>query len=181
VPRIPLPNLENLTAEQRKVYDAVVSGPRGEIKGPLLPALHRPELADKWQQLGELLRFRTTVPSRHTELAILVTARSCNCPFEWLAHDGPARIAGLEDELIRAILECRTPAFHDPVDAAVYEFALQLQQTKKVSDNVYQGVLDAYGVVGIVELTAVIGYYTMVAMTLNAHEMPMPKGAVAPF
>jgi 4-carboxymuconolactone decarboxylase len=170
-----------MTAEQRKVYDAVIAGPRGEIKGPLLAALHRPELADKWQQFGELLRFRTSVPPRHTELAILVTARCCNCPFEWVAHDGPARGAGLEGEYIASMLNQKKPAFSDPLDAAVYDFTLQLQQKKDVNDEIYQEILGAYGAVGVVELTAVIGYYTMVAMTLNAHRIPLPADAQVPF
>jgi 4-carboxymuconolactone decarboxylase len=59
VPRIPFPTPDTMTPEQRRVYDAVAAGPRGKVQGPLLAALHRPELADKWQQLGELLRYRT--------------------------------------------------------------------------------------------------------------------------
>ncbi len=170
-----------MTANQRKVYEAVIAGPRGEIKGPLLAALHRPELADKWQQFGELLRFRTSVPPRHTELAILVTARCCNCPFEWYAHSGPARSAGIEHEYMQSIVDQETPNFTDPLDLAVYIFALELQRKKNVDDGPYQAVLDAYGVVGVVELTAVIGYYTMVAMTLNAHRIPMPADVPAAF
>ncbi len=170
-----------MTPEQRTVYDAVLAGPRGEIKGPLLAALHRPELADKWQAFGELLRFRTSVPPRHTELAILVTARYCNCPFEWYAHDGPARSAGLEPDYLAAIRASRKPTFENALDAAVYEFALQLQLQKNVTDEIYGQILSAYGVVGVVELTAVIGYYTMVAMTLNAHRIPLPPGIESPF
>ena len=64
MPRIPFPTPDTMTPEQRKVYDAVAAGPRGKVQGPLLAALHRPELADKWQQLGELLRYRTTLPAR---------------------------------------------------------------------------------------------------------------------
>ena len=66
----------------------MVSGPRGELRGPLRAALHRPELADKWQQLGELLRYRTSLPARLNELAILVTARPWHCQLEWHIHEG---------------------------------------------------------------------------------------------
>jgi 4-carboxymuconolactone decarboxylase len=179
--RIPFPTLETMTPDQRRVYDAVVSGPRGEIKGPLLAALHRPELADKWQQFGELLRFRTSVRPRHTELAILVTARCCDCQFEWLAHEGPALQAGLDPADLDAIRTLGQPAFADSEDTAVHDFAMQLQKTKMVDDGAYQKVLDIYGTVGVVELTAVIGYYTMVAMTLNTHQFPLPANVAAPF
>src|SRR3546814_8522453 len=72
---------------QRAVYEAIVSGPRGGLVGPLRAALHNPELADKWQRFGELLRFRTSLTKRHSELAILVTARVWNCSFEWFQHE----------------------------------------------------------------------------------------------
>jgi 4-carboxymuconolactone decarboxylase len=76
-----------MTPDQRRVHDAVVSGPRGELRGPLRAVLHRPELADKWQQLGELLRFRTSLPPQLKELAILVTGRHCHAQLEWHIHE----------------------------------------------------------------------------------------------
>src|ERR671935_1769837 len=100
VPRISLPNPDTMTPEQRRVYDAIVKGPRGTLVGPLRAALHRPELAEKWQQLGELLRYRTSLPPQLSELAILVTARHCNCQLEWFIHAEMARKAGLADSII---------------------------------------------------------------------------------
>ena len=75
MPRIPLLPTDDMTAEQRRVHDTMVSGPRGVIVGPFRAVLHIPELADKWQQFGEILRYRTSLPARLSELAILVTAR----------------------------------------------------------------------------------------------------------
>src|SRR5436190_14744346 len=98
VARIPLPSPETMTPEQRRVYDAIVSGPRKTLVGPLRAALHIPELADKWQQFGELLRYRTSLAPRLSELAILVTAKHCHCQLEWLIHEQMARKAGLEGD-----------------------------------------------------------------------------------
>src|SRR5919204_6858817 len=86
VPRISLPNPDTMTPEQRRVYDAIVKGPRGTLVGPLRAALHRPELAEKWQQLGELLRYRTSLPPQISEIAILVTARRWRSQVEWHMH-----------------------------------------------------------------------------------------------
>ena len=85
--RIPLPSPETMTPEQRRVYDSIVTGPRGRLVGPLRAALHRPELAEKWQQFGELLRYRTSLPPMLSELAILVTARHCRSNLEWHIHE----------------------------------------------------------------------------------------------
>jgi 4-carboxymuconolactone decarboxylase len=181
LPRIPLPSPETMTPEQRRVYDAVVSGPRGSLRGPLRAALHRPELADKWQQLGELLRYRTSLPARLSELAILVTARHCRCALEWHIHEDMAVKANLERAIIEDIRAGRRPVSADADALAIYDYAEELTRQTHVRSEVYQRVLERWQPVGVVELTALIGYYTMVAMTLNAHEIPLPDGAPTPF
>jgi 4-carboxymuconolactone decarboxylase len=181
VPRIPLVTPDALTPEQRKVYDAVASGPRGKVQGPLLAALHRPELADKWQQLGELLRYRTTLPARLSEVAILVTAQRWRCQLEWHLHEGFALKAELPRAVIDDIHAGRRPARAEPQELAIYDFAAELHDRRAVSEETYRRALDYWSVVGVVELTALIGYYTMVAMTLNAHEFPLPAGVEPPF
>lgn len=181
MPRIPLPTPETLTPEQRRVYESVVSGPRGVLRGPLLAALHRPELADKWSQFGELLRYRTSLPPRLSELAILVTARHCNCDLEWHIHEEMAVKAGLERAIIEDLRAGRRPASAEAESLAIHDYADELNRVKTVSEDVYQRVLKRWEPVGVVELTALVGYYTMVAMTLNAHGIPLPDGARPPF
>ncbi len=175
--RIPLFPMDNMSEAQQRVYDAVVSGPRGQFVGPLRAALHRPELADKWQQLGEILRYRTGLPPRLSELAILVTARHWSSQVEWQQHQPAALQGGLSPAITDAIRDGQRPAFVNADEEAVYDYCLELQQRKKVSENIYQRALELIGVSGVVELTALIGYYTMVAMTLIAHEIPLPEGA----
>lgn len=178
--RIPFPAPEDMNAEQRRVYDSVVRGPRGVVRGPLRAALHRPELAEKWQQLGELLRYRTSLAPRLSELAILVTARHWDSQFEWHAHEPPARDAGLPDAVIESIRHRMRPAFAATDEAIIYNYARTLLERHLVDDATYAEALALVGTVGIVELTALVGYYSMVAMTLNAHEIPLPEGTPAP-
>jgi 4-carboxymuconolactone decarboxylase len=173
--RIPLASPETLTPEQRPVYDRIVAGPRKRVVGPLLAALHNPELANRWQQLGELLRYQTSLGPQVSELAILVTARRWNTPLEWQVHAEASRKAGVPEAVVEAIRGSSAPEFEDAELAAVYEYARQLQEHGQVSASTYQDVLERLGIAGIVELTAVIGYYTMVAMTLNAHQILRPE------
>ncbi|MPZ37756.1 MAG: carboxymuconolactone decarboxylase family protein [Rhizobiales bacterium] len=180
VPRIPLPTPETMTPEQRKVYDMIVTGPRGTLVGPLRAALHRPELAEKWQQLGELLRFRTSLAPQLSELAILVTARRWSCQVEWYMHARAAAACGLDPAIVEAIRNGQEPTFTDTHARLVYDYSVELSARGKVSETAYQATLAAIGDVGLVELTALIGYYSMVAMTLNAHEIPLPDGAEPP-
>ncbi len=176
MPRIPLLTSDSLTPEQRRVYDRIVAGPRGAVTGPLPAVLHNPELAEHFQQLGALLRYGTTIPRLQKEIAILVTARRWDSALEWHIHEGEARKAGVSDAVIASIQQGTQPVFSEAAESDVYEFSRELQATGFVSEVRYGAILDRYGTVGVVELTAVLGYYTMVAMTLNAHEIVPPHG-----
>jgi 4-carboxymuconolactone decarboxylase len=181
MPRITLPSPDTMSPEQRRVYDKIVSGPRGRIQGPLRAVLHNAELADRWQALGALLRYDTTLTPRQSELAILVTGRACRSPFEWYAHRLEAEKLGIEASVIEAILADTEPTGLSGDDAAVVRFAEELNQTRSVSDATYADALARFGERTVVELTALVGYYTMVAMTLNAHEIPLPEGVAPAF
>ncbi len=181
MPRISLPSPDTMSPEQRRVHDQIVSGRRGRIQGPLRAALHNPELAQRWSALGELLRYGTGLTPRQSELAILVTGRSCRSPFEWYAHRPEAEKAGLPAALIEAVLAQTPPQDMTEDDAAVYHFAIELNRHRSVSSATYERALARLGERGVVELAALVGYYTMVAMTLNAHEIPFPEGVTPPF
>lgn len=179
--RISFPTPETMNADQRAVYDDIIKGPRARLVGPLRAALHNPNLADRWQKMGALLRFGTSISPRHSELAILVTARRWNSQLEWYIHADAAQKAGLPQAVVDALLVAAPPAFDDAADAAVYEYTRQLLQQGVVGEGAYQRVLGIFGEAGTVELTAIVGYYSMVAMTLNAHHIPLPdEGAVPP-
>ena len=179
--RIPLPTPDQMDEAQRRVHDKVVSGRRGKIVGPLRAALHSPELAEHWQALGGFLRYNTSLPPRLSELAILITGRACQSPFEWYAHKLEADKIGIDPSVIEALLAQKTPEGLDAHAAVVVRFAQELNQHRSVSDATYAEALALLGTRTVVELTALVGYYTMVAMTLNAHEIPLPEGEVPAF
>ena len=181
MPRIPLFPNDTMSAEQRAVHDRIVSGPRGRIQGPLRAALHNAELADKWQALGALLRYGTTLPPRLSELAILITGRACDSPFEWYAHRIEAEKAGIGRPIVEALLAQTLPPGLSEDERALYDYAVELNRDKSVSDATYATALARFGARTVVELTALIGYYTMVAMTLNCHEIPLPEGVEPAF
>ena len=179
--RIHLPSPEELDPQQRLVYDKVVAGPRGRLRGPLRAALYNPALADCWQALGAQLRYQTQLPPELSELAILVTARHCRSPFEWDAHRPEAERAGLPQPIIEAVLAQTTPPGMTERQSAVYHYALELNRLTSVVDATYAAALALFGARVLVELTALVGYYTLVAMTLNAHEIPLPEGVAPAF
>lgn len=179
--RITFPHPDTMDAAQRRVYDKVVSGPRGKLVGPLRAALHSPELADRWQALGQFLRYETGLTRRQSELAILVTGRACQSPFEWHAHESEALKAGISPGTIAALLARQLPPDLTDDERLVVQVAVELNRDRSVGDATYAAALDRLGTRTLVELTALVGYYTMVAMTLNAHEIPLPEGVQPAF
>ncbi len=181
MPRIPLPSSrDELDEAQRVVWDAVVSGPRGQVIGPLRAAIHNAELAGRWSALGETLRFSTSLEKRLSELAICVTGRRWSSQVEWFVHAATAAKVGVAPVVLDAMLHGMAPPFEKRDEAVVYEFARTLQEDGRVPDAIYDEARGMFGVKGVVELTALVGYYTMVSMTLNAHGVPLPDGEAEP-
>ncbi len=175
--RIPILKHSELTAEQRRVYDAIEASRDGTVLEVFMAMMHSPELTGRTQRLGEYLRYLNGLGLRLSELAILTTARHWNCQYAWHYHEIDARKGGLADAVIEAIRERRQPQFENADEAAVYAFCHELQSERRVSDATYQAALDVLGATGIVELTALTGYYAMMAMSLNSHQVPLPPGA----
>jgi len=161
---------EGLDAEGQQLYDQILAA-RGSIAGPFRVWLHSPEFTRRATQLGEFLRYRTSLPPRLTEPVILITARCRASEAEWAIHEPLARKAGLPDDLIEALQADRRPAFAEPEEEALYDFCQQLHRTHTAEEATLRRLLDALGNKAAVEVTGLCGYYTMVAMTLNAFDI----------
>ncbi len=175
--RLPDLRYEDMTADQKRIHDEIAAGPRGTVVGPLRVWLHSPELADRAQKLGAYARYRSSLPPALSELAILVTASHWRAEFEWFAHVGPARAAGIPEAVIEAIRTGAEPAFEDARSRAVYTVSRELHETRALSDGTYRHAEAALGRRGLVDLVGILGYYTLVAMTLNAFAVPTPDGS----
>ena len=179
--RPPILDESSLTAEQTRVYDQIRSGPRGEVRGPLRIWLISPDLAERAQALGAYCRYGTELPPLLSELAILVTGAYWRAGFEWAAHAPIAAKAGLAPEVIEALRTGREPVFADEKQAIVHAFARELHRNRQVSDDAYERAVRALGLKAVVELVGVLGYYTLISMTINAFHVPLPDGAPEPF
>lgn len=174
--RIELPTPEQMTPDQRAVHDDVVNGVRGRMVGPLRAVIHSPELAQRWHKIGEFLRYQTVLPEVLKELAILVCGRRWNSDLEWAVHSRVAKNAGIDPSIITALEAAQPIRFADREQYEIYGFARLLLQHGQVSDHFYDAIRVRWGERGVVELTGIVGYYSMVAMMVNAHLVPVPDG-----
>jgi 4-carboxymuconolactone decarboxylase len=172
---------EQLTAAQKKVVKALLAGSRKAVRGPFIPLLRSPDLCDRTQKLGEYLRFRSVVPRKLRELAILATARHWQQGYEWQAHASSAQEAGLSEQLID-VLALEWDGAGLPADErTVLQFCRELHRDRIVSDRTYEEAKALLGERGVVELCGICGYYTLLAMVMNVAATPVPDGAAVPF
>lgn len=168
---------EDMTIEQQHVYDAVVASPRGRFVGPYVAWIRNPKLTEAAMRYGGFCRYESSVPDRIRELAILLVARHWNADVEWWAHHPIALKAGLDAAVAEAIRRRERPAFHRRDEETVYDLVQELQETRRVSDPVYQRALAEFGETMLVELVATIGNYLAVAAMLNVFEIETPDGS----
>lgn len=168
-----LPELDRtaLSASAQAVYDEILASRKGNLSGPFRVWLHSPEWARRAAHLGEFARYLTRLPLRQSELAILVTARGQQCPAEWAIHAPIARSAGLEAEIVEALGRDEKPAFASAQDEALYDFCAELNATKTVAAETLARLIAQFDAATAVEVTGLVGYYTLVAMTLNVFDV----------
>jgi len=167
---------ETMTDRQKQVHDAIASGPRGGVRGPLAVWLHRPDLADRAQALGRYCRYESSLPPRLSELAILTTARVWRSEFEWAAHKPIALKAGVSPDVVEAIRTGKDPVFSRDDEKVVHAFSKAVHIDRRVDDELYAKAVAILGEAVVVDLTAILGYYTLISMTINVFEVPPPEG-----
>jgi 4-carboxymuconolactone decarboxylase len=161
---------EDLTQDGQNVYDAIAQS-RGVVGGPWRALLHSPELALRTMHLGSYVRFESTLDHKVIEFAALVAARELDCKHEWAAHVNHAQKAGVPLATVRAVHQKKDVEHFSLEDAQILSFVREMIHTHRVSEPTFQAIYGRFGEKGMVELTATIGYYAMLACTLNTFDV----------
>ena len=175
--RVPQVIPDELSPEQRKVHDLIVSTRESKIGGPFALWIRNANLAAAANQMGNALRLEGKLDPKVFELVILVVARQWSAQYEWFVHANAAARAGLDENVVEAIRTHRVPAFADPQQQLAYELVRELLDTYSLSDATYARALDIFGVDLVSEIVTVTGFYTLAAMMLKAFDAPVPGGA----
>ena len=164
-----LKNLDysDMNQEQKKIHDDIASGPRGSVRGPLAVWMHRAGLADKAQSLGAYCRYSSSLEPLLSEFAICLIARIWGSGYEWKVHSKIAIDAGINEDMIESISHGKKPGHMSEEQHAVYEFTMTLNKDKKISDELYNKTYEILGKDRIVDLVGILGYYTLISMTIN--------------
>ena len=175
MPRLPELQPEKLSSDQRKIYDQILTV-RGRVRGPFAVWLRNAELAEHALGLQDMFASRVKLERRLVQLMILVAARFTNAQYAWYIHEPHALQQGVAQEIVDAIRERRTPDFKREDERLVYDVTLELNTTHRLSDATFNRGMTLFGEQHLVELVSSVGFYAMVAMTLNAFDVTGPTG-----
>jgi 4-carboxymuconolactone decarboxylase len=174
--RVPEIDPEQLSPEQRRVYDDIAGVRHGTVRGPFAIWLRNAEVAAAMNQAGNSVRLHGKLDKRLFELMVLMVARHWTAQYEWFVHEDAARNAGLSPDTVQAIRAGRRPELAAEDERLVYELVTELQDTRTVSQATYDRAAAMLGLDLLIELITAAGFYTMVAMVLNAFDAPVPGG-----
>lgn len=184
---------EELSDEQRELYEAIAGGDRardasfrlteadGSLVGPFGALLLSPVVGNALQAVGAAIRFGCDLSPLVREVAILTVAAHRRSGFEWWAHEPIARRAGLRDEEIRDLYSGRVPAFDDEPAAAAHALTVALLASRRPDDELFERARDLFGSAGVMELVALVGYYNLLAQLMGTFDIDVPAGELSPF
>ena len=181
MPRLPELDPAKFSPEQKKVHEAILAGPRGKVVGPLKVWLNNPGLAEHAQALGAYARFNSSLPPRLSELAICVTGAFWKANYEWFAHAPLAMKAGIDGAALEAIRTGGKPKFDKSDEQLIYDFVSELVTTKRVSSATFERAKKEISETGVIDVVGIVGYYSLVSVTLNTFELAVPDGEKVPF
>jgi 4-carboxymuconolactone decarboxylase len=171
----PISGKDQVAEKDHPIVDAITQS-RGAIQGPFTMFLHCPELAGRAAHLGAFVRFEGSLDMRVRVLAAMTVARELEAVYVWGAQTGGARRLGVPESTITAIRESHSRGV-PPKDAEIIEFTRRLMRKHRVDDASVKSLQSRFGNDGFIQLTGAIGYYSMLAMTVNACELDAAPNA----
>jgi len=166
--RISLIDDESQLPEEDRHHFEAIERSRGSVRGPFRALLNSPEVAGRAGHLGEYIRYESTLSGPERELAILTTGREFECAYEWSSHEPIAQEVGVRDEAISAVAEQEALDHLTDTEACIVSFGRELFREKEVTDATFESAHNQFGVQGVTELVATMGYYSLIASVLNA-------------
>lgn len=169
----PIPSAK-YDAAQRMAAEEFLEARKEPVFGPFDLLIRSPELMTAARGMGDYLRYKASVGTRLSELVILMVARQWSQDFEWSVHQPIAARSGISNDVIEAISEGCRPSGMDEDETIVYEFVDELHRHRRVSDRSYERAVKRFGERGVVDMVGLVGYYGLLAMTMNTARMSIP-------
>src|SRR5665213_1168635 len=171
--RLPTNPPAQYTEQQKQAAADFEAARKVPVFGPFEPLLYSPHVMSTARAMGDYLRYKSAIGNTLSELVILMTAHEWRQEYEWSLHYPIAMKAGIRKELADAIAAGRRPTAMSQDEQTVFEFTGELLSKKHVSDATFERAKSRLGMKGVVDMTAIIGYYTFLALQLNVAQYPV--------
>ena len=181
LPRLPRPSLEELRGDQRVLAEQILAVSKVGLGGPYTCLLRSPVLGQRMFDVYDYLRWKTSVPHKLNEFAILIVARKWQSQIEWYVHSELAARAGLARGVMDDLLKNMRPAQMQPDEAIVFDFVDEMLENQKIRDETYEKAKWLLGEQAVIDLTVLTGLYVTAAMLLALAEEKVPAGETSPF
>ncbi|MFJ3054422.1 carboxymuconolactone decarboxylase family protein [Herbaspirillum sp. NPDC087042] len=173
--RLPSIPPDQYTPEQKEAAEQFLAARKVPVFGPFEPLMHSPQVMSQARAMGDYLRYNSALGNTLSELVILITAREWTQDYEWYVHYPIAIKAGIKPDIASAIADGRRPVGMSEDEEIVYDFSIELHRNKRVSDRSFERAEKRFGKKGVVDLTGINAYYTLLAMQMNAAQYQAPK------
>lgn len=182
LPPLPPPSL---STEQQRLYrditevvdtsfgELVARRSDGALIGPFNPWLHFPNSARRRAFNKSLWDFRV-LPEVIHQLVILITVANFGARYALDGHEYFARRAGLSDAKISSVAAGERPADLTDAERVAYDMAAALNRGGVPPESTYRAAAGRFGEQGAAEIVFLVGCFSMVAVTLNAFDVPLP-------
>ena len=179
--RTPILTRDMVPENLRDAFDGETASSGGVVSsGPGSAMINSPEMRRRANALVNYLRDESTLPKRIQELAMILTARANHCQYIWHAHAARSREQGISDAFVDALRDGQPlPTLPDD-EQAVVNLATEFFQTRKVSQETFDGALQHFGAQGLTELCTLMGYYALLAFNANTFLIDLPEGGPEP-
>ncbi len=174
--RLPTIDPSNYNDAQKAEAQKFLEVRKTPVFGPFEPLMYSPELMTLSRSMGDYLRYKPSIGTKLSELAILVTAKTWGQDYEWYVHQPIALKVGISQQTTDAIARGVRPKDMDEDQSLIYQFAWELNNHKAVSDKTFDAAQKRFGQQGVVDLAGICGYYAFLAMELNMAQYPLPAG-----
>jgi 4-carboxymuconolactone decarboxylase len=173
--RLPTIPPDQYNEEQKKAADEFLAARKTAVFGPFEPLMYSPQVMTQARATGDYLRYHSSIGNTLSELVILITAREWSQDYEWYVHYPIALKAGIRKEVADAIADGRRPSGMSEDEEIIYDFSTELHKNKRVSDKTFERAEKRFGKRGVVDLTGINAYYTLLAMQMNVAQYQTPK------
>jgi len=170
---------EDMTVAQLRLADRITAA-FGTVAGPYKVLIHEPELTERLQDVLDYLRGSLALPPRLRLIATLVTLRHWRAAYAWAVNRPSALQEGLSEAVVDAIERGEAPLFDREDERAVYDASVELLESRKLSDATYRRALAVLGDKGLREIVVVLGFFAVIALVVNAYEVPLREGSPIP-